>query len=64
MPTSSELFDAKMENDPVHGPAFRATRFRPPELVKLSVKETTAYLEITVRTLYAVIRNGLPLARL
>ena len=58
MPTHQELFDAEMENDPVHGPAFRAIRLRPPELVKLSVKETAAYLEVTVRTIRRWLAEG------
>jgi hypothetical protein len=51
MPTLQEDFEAMMENDPVHGPTFRAIRMRPPELVKLSVKDTAAYLEKAVRTI-------------
>jgi len=50
MPTHDELFLAKMEADPVHGSTFKAMRLRPPELVKLSVIETAAYLDVTVRT--------------
>jgi hypothetical protein len=44
-------FDARMELDPVYGATFKNMRLRPPELVKLSVKETAAYLERTVRTI-------------
>lgn len=51
MATAQDRFIAAMENDPVHGPTFRAMRQRPPELVKLSVVETAAYLEVTVRTI-------------
>jgi DNA-binding transcriptional regulator YiaG len=51
MPNPDELFYATMEHHPVHGAAFKAMRLRPFDQVKLSVAQSAAYLEVTVRTL-------------
>lgn len=51
MPDHQKNFEVMMESDPVYGSIFRDMRTRPPELVKLLVMETAAYLKKSVRTI-------------
>lgn len=49
-PDPQEQFEVAMTHDPVYASVLKEIKSRPPELVRLSVRDAAAYLGVAVRT--------------